>query len=170
MSDLFRPARRPSGDQRARRGIHHARWFGLWLYCAASDKWDRKNYFYPDLPQGLSNLAVLMNHSAMVGEWRSKSTVPRRTIGLTRIHLEEDAGKNTHVSDAHESRVDLNRAGVPLMEIVSEPDMRTPSEAVAYLRMLRLIMLYLEVSDCTWRRGHCAATSTCGRRPRGSQS
>ena len=130
-------------------------------------KFDRKNYFYPDQPKNyqISQFDVPVCQGGGVeivveGE--------RRHIRLTRIHLEEDAGKNLHVDGESYSWVDLNRAGVPLIEIVSEPDIRSPAEAADYLRMLRQIMLYLDVSDCNMEEGSLRCDCNVSIRPRGS--
>ena len=112
----------------------------------------RKNYFYPDLPKGYQisqydePLATAGSINIILKDGSSKK------IGITRIHMEEDAGKNTHNAD--ESLVDLNRSGIPLIEIVSEPDMRTPEEAVAYFKKIRTILEYLDVCDCNMEEGN----------------
>ncbi|MEI6092761.1 MAG: Asp-tRNA(Asn)/Glu-tRNA(Gln) amidotransferase subunit GatB [bacterium] len=112
----------------------------------------RKNYFYPDLPKGYQ-ISQYEEPLATFG-WINITTKDNleKKIGITRIHLEEDAGKNTHNYDG--SLVDLNRAGVPLIEIVSEPDMRTPEEAVAYFKKIRTVLQYLEVCDCNMEEGN----------------
>jgi aspartyl-tRNA(Asn)/glutamyl-tRNA(Gln) amidotransferase subunit B len=131
-------------------------------------KFDRKNYYYPDLPKNYQisqyDLPICDGgyiEFALDGELRR--------AGLVRIHLEEDAGKNTHVEDEAKSWVDLNRAGVPLLECVSRPELHTPREAGAFLRMLRLIMLYLEVSDCNMEEGSLRCDVNVSIRPRGSE-
>jgi aspartyl-tRNA(Asn)/glutamyl-tRNA(Gln) amidotransferase subunit B len=152
-----------------RTAVEYAVRVGLACGCeiAPFTKFDRKNYYYPDLPKNYQisqydlPLAKGGGIDVILGE-------TSRRIGLTRIHLEEDAGKNIHAEDRPESRVDLNRAGVPLLEIVSEPEMRTPAEAGAYLRTLRLIMLYLGVSDCNMEEGSLRCDVNCSIRPRGS--
>lgn len=109
-------------------------------------RWARKNYFYPDLPKGYQ---VSMFDQPLAVDGRIEIDTPsgRKKIRLTRIHMEEDAGKSVHDAHADHSLVDLNRTGVPLMEIVSEPDISSPTEAGAYLRALRSILQYLEVCD-----------------------
>ena len=142
---------------------------GLACGCeiASFTKWDRKNYYYPDLPKGyqISQYDLPLCGKGAV-EFYVGST--KKRTRLSRIHLEEDAGKNIHVEGQPESWVDLNRAGVPLLEIVSEPDIRTPEEAGAYMRMLRLIMLYLEISDCNMEEGSLRCDANVSIRPRGS--
>ncbi len=142
---------------------------GLACGCeiATFTKWDRKNYYYPDLPKGYQ-ISQYDLPLCGKGEVEIRVGEERRMIGLTRIHLEEDAGKNIHLEGQPESLVDLNRAGTPLMEIVSEPDLRTPEEAGAFLRTLRLTMLYLEVSDCNMEEGSLRCDANVSIRPRGS--
>ena len=130
-------------------------------------KFDRKNYYYPDLPKNYQisqyDLPLCKGGAIQVYVGEEKSVV-----GLTRIHLEEDAGKNIHAEGRPETWVDLNRAGVPLLEIVSQPDLRAPEEAGAYLKMLRLIMLYLGVSDCNMEEGSLRCDCNVSIRPKGS--
>ncbi len=116
---------------------------------------ERKHYFYPDLPKGYQ-ISQYERPFAQGGAVPLELAGERRSIPLTRIHLEEDAAKNIH-DDAITGGgtwVDLNRAGVPLIEIVSEPDLRSPEEAGAYLRSLRSILRYLEVSDADMEKGN----------------
>ncbi len=113
-------------------------------------KFDRKHYFYPDLPKGYQ----ISQYDKPIGVHGSFSFVTdgdERTVGITRVHLEEDVGKMTHAGS--HSYVDFNRAGTPLMEIVTEPDIRTPADAKAFLQELRLVMRYLGVSDADMERG-----------------
>ncbi|MGD9332448.1 MAG: Asp-tRNA(Asn)/Glu-tRNA(Gln) amidotransferase subunit GatB, partial [Desulfobacterales bacterium] len=113
----------------------------------------RKNYFYPDLPKGYQISQYerpLAEHGAI--KIATDDGTPRR-IGITRIHMEEDAGKLVHDPDRPVSRVDLNRTGVPLIEIVSEPELRSPGEAGAYLRKLRSIVRYLDICDGNLEEG-----------------
>lgn len=126
---------------------------GLATNCeiARYSKEDRKNYFYPDLPKAyqISQYDLpLCEH----GWLDIESENGTKRIGITRIHIEEDAGKLVH-DDEHGTLIDCNRCGVPLIEIVSEPDMRSGEEAVAYLRKLRAIILYTGVSDCKMQEG-----------------
>ncbi|MEI6080250.1 MAG: Asp-tRNA(Asn)/Glu-tRNA(Gln) amidotransferase subunit GatB [bacterium] len=127
----------------------------------------RKNYFYPDLPKGYQ-ISQYEEPLAVKGwvEIGLKGAAARK-IGVTRVHLEEDAGKNTHSSDG--SFVDLNRAGVPLIEIVSEPDMRTPEEAVAYFKKIKTILEYLEVSDCNMEEGNLRCDINVSIREKGQE-
>ncbi|MGE5307156.1 MAG: Asp-tRNA(Asn)/Glu-tRNA(Gln) amidotransferase GatCAB subunit B, partial [Alphaproteobacteria bacterium] len=121
---------------------------GLATHChiAASSRFARKNYFYPDLPKGYQisqyELPVCTNGYIDI-DVNGQST----RIRITRIHMEEDAGKNIHELQGDFSLVDLNRAGVPLLEIVSEPDLRTAENAGSYLRALRSMLQYLEICD-----------------------
>ncbi len=127
---------------------------GLATNCEISrnSKNDRKNYFYPDLPKSYQISQFdkpLCEHGYVEIEENSKN----KTIGITRIHIEEDAGKLNHNEFSTGSLVDLNRAGVPLIEIVSEPDMRSSKEAENYLRKIKSILEYIEVSDCKMQEG-----------------
>ncbi|KJU84153.1 glutamyl-tRNA(Gln) and/or aspartyl-tRNA(Asn) amidotransferase subunit B, partial [Candidatus Magnetobacterium bavaricum] len=112
----------------------------------------RKNYFYPDLPKGYQvsqyELPICVGGCVVI-----TTEDGEKTIGITRIHMEEDAGKNIHEGNTNHSFVDLNRAGVPLMEIVTEPDIRSPKEAAAFMRKLRGILRYLEVCDGNMEEG-----------------
>jgi len=115
-------------------------------------KFDRKNYFYPDLPKGyqISQFPLpLVEH----GHLMIPTPEGEKKIGITRIHMEEDAGKSMHADTGNVSHIDLNRSGVPLMEIVSEPDMRSADEAVAYLKQLHQLVRFLEVSDADMEKG-----------------
>jgi len=114
---------------------------------------DRKNYFYPDLPAGYQ---ISQYKQPIVGHGTITLDLPNgetRSVGITRLHLEQDAGKSLHDQSPGETYVDLNRAGVALMEIVSEPDMRTAEEAAAYLRKLRSILRYLGTCDGNMEEG-----------------
>ncbi len=118
---------------------------------------DRKNYFYPDLPQGYQISQYL---DPIVGEGEIEVDLEdgtTRTIGITRLHLEQDAGKSVHDQDPRKSLIDLNRSGVALMEIVSEPDMRTAEEAGAYLAKMRSILRYLGTCDGNMQEGSMRA-------------
>ena len=113
----------------------------------------RKNYFYPDLPKGYQ-ISQFDQPLATKGSITIESPERGRlAIGITRLHVEEDAGKSLHDRLPGRTAVDLNRAGTPLAEIVSEPDMRSPAEARAYLTTLKQILLYCEVSDCNMEEG-----------------
>lgn len=115
-------------------------------------KFDRKNYFYPDLPKGyqISQFAVPIVEGGYI-DIPTKDGEKR--IGVTRIHMEEDAGKSMHEGLEAVSHIDLNRSGVPLMEIVSEPDMRSSDEAIAYLKQLHQLIRFLEVSGADMEKG-----------------
>ncbi len=120
-------------------------------------RFDRKNYFYADLPQGYQISQFehpIVGKGAVEIELADGST---RTIGVTRLHLEQDAGKSMHDQDPTRSFIDLNRSGVALMEIVSEPDIRSPEEAGAYLRKLRTILRYLGTCDGNMEEGSMRA-------------
>jgi aspartyl-tRNA(Asn)/glutamyl-tRNA(Gln) amidotransferase subunit B len=115
-------------------------------------KWDRKHYFYPDLPKNyqISQYDLPFCVGGSIPITTSNGT---KNVRLIRIHLEEDAGKNTHSETGGDSLVDLNRAGTPLLEIVSEPDMNSPEEAGAYLETIRTMMRDLDISDCEMQEG-----------------
>src|SRR3989475_7672434 len=143
---------------------------GLALNCtiATMNRFARKNYFYPDLPKGYQisqyELPICQDGWVEIGE---NGTAKR--IRIRRAHLEEDAGKNLHTGIAGASHVDLNRAGTPLLEIVTEPDMRSPDEAVAYLKKLRDILVYLEVCDGNMEEGSLRCEPNLSLRPAGSK-
>src|SRR4051812_44614814 len=120
-------------------------------------KWDRKQYYYPDLPKGfqISQYDLPFSFDGFLEISDPKARFETKKIGIIRAHLEEDAGKSMHdeVAGLADSRIDLNRAGTPLLEIVSQPDMRSPLEAKAYLSELKLLLTYLGVSDCNMQEG-----------------
>lgn len=116
-------------------------------------KFDRKHYFYPDLPMGYQ-ITQYDEPIVLGGSVEIDLDGEKKTIGITRAHLEADAGKSTHPAGKDYSLVDLNRAGTPLLEIVSEPDMHTPAEAKAYVRELYLRMKYADVSDANLYYGN----------------
>ncbi len=120
-------------------------------------KWDRKNYYYPDLPKGyqISQYDLPFSSEGWVEIGDPKGRIEPKRIGIIRAHLEEDAGKSMHDEAAGEgdSRIDLNRTGTPLLEIVSKPDLRSPLEAKLFLSELKLILTYLGVSDCNMQEG-----------------
>jgi aspartyl-tRNA(Asn)/glutamyl-tRNA(Gln) amidotransferase subunit B len=132
----------------------------------------RKNYFYPDLPKGYQ----ISQYDKPIAEHgyidvSGPDETPKR-IGITRLHLEEDAGKSIHDGFPDSNRftyIDLNRSGVPLVEIVSEPDMRSPEEAYEYLTRLKEIILYTGVSDCNMEEGSLRCDANVSVRPRGEQ-
>lgn len=125
---------------------------GINQYC----KFDRKNYFYPDNPQNyqISQLYLPICHDGWV---EIETSAGKKKIGIHEIHMEEDAGKLVHDEWEDCSLVDYNRSGVPLIEIVSEPDMRSADEVIAYLEKLRLIIQYLGASDCKLQEGSMRA-------------
>jgi aspartyl-tRNA(Asn)/glutamyl-tRNA(Gln) amidotransferase subunit B len=135
---------------------------------AAQTKFDRKNYYYPDLPKNYQISQYDMPFSTG-GHVEMEQNGSVKTIGLTRIHLEEDAGKLIHEPARGVSYVDLNRTGTPLLEIVSEPDLRTPAQAGAYLRTLKHTIEYLEVSDCNMQEGSLRCDANVSLRPTGRQ-
>ena len=121
-----------------------------------NSKNDRKNYFYPDLPKSYQ-ISQYDKPLCVGGQVEIETSKGPKTIGITRIHIEEDAGKLNHDDLGGGSLVDLNRAGVPLIEIVSEPDIRSSEEAEQYLRKLKSILEYIEVSDCKMEEGSLRA-------------
>ena len=126
----------------------------------------RKNYFYPDLPKGYQ-ISMFEAPLAERGYVEIAVDGRARRIGLTRIHMEEDAGKLIHDEGRPVSYVDFNRTGVPLIEIVSEPDLRSPEEAAAYLKALRDILVYLEICDGNMEEGSFRCDANVSLRPRG---
>lgn len=133
------------------------------------NRFARKNYFYPDLPKGyqISQFELpICEHGCLEIEVEGQ---PTRTIGITRIHMEEDAGKLVHDDREPLSYVDLNRTGTPLLEIVSEPDLRSPEEAAAYLKKLHAIVRYLDICDGNMQEGSFRCDANISLRPRGQQ-
>ena len=129
----------------------------------------RKNYFYPDLPKGYQ---ISQYELPIVGEGAVNIELEdgsHKTIGVTRAHLEEDAGKSLHEDFHSMTGIDLNRAGTPLLEIVSEPDMRSPQEAVAYMKKIHSIVRYLEISDGNMQEGSFRCDANVSVRPKGQQ-
>jgi aspartyl-tRNA(Asn)/glutamyl-tRNA(Gln) amidotransferase subunit B len=145
----------------------------LALHCTVHEhsRFARKNYFYPDLPKGyqISQYELPL----ATGGWiEVEHDGKKKRIGITRLHVEEDAAKNLHEGfsqSATKAYIDYNRCGTPLCEIVSEPDMRAPEEAYAYLTTLRQILLYTGVSDCNMEEGSLRCDANVSVRPRGSQ-
>jgi aspartyl-tRNA(Asn)/glutamyl-tRNA(Gln) amidotransferase subunit B len=130
-------------------------------------KFDRKNYFYPDLPKGYQ----ISQYDKPIGEHgyiEIDVNGERKRIGITRVHLEEDAGKSMHAPDGSHTLVDYNRTGVPLIEIVSEPDIRSPEEARLYLEALKSIMQYCDISDCRMEEGSLRCDANISLRPVGA--
>jgi aspartyl-tRNA(Asn)/glutamyl-tRNA(Gln) amidotransferase subunit B len=131
----------------------------------------RKNYFYPDLPKGYQ-ISQYDKPLAELGWIEVPSHAGKKKIGITRVHMEEDAGKSLHegFADSEEkTAIDLNRTGVPLVEIVSEPDIATPDEAYEYLTRLKEIILYTGVSDCNMEEGSLRCDANVSVRPRGQK-
>ncbi|MBQ7584811.1 MAG: Asp-tRNA(Asn)/Glu-tRNA(Gln) amidotransferase subunit GatB, partial [Desulfovibrionaceae bacterium] len=160
------PGSLPVPNQQA---IHYATLVGLATNCNINQRsvFARKNYFYPDLPAGyqISQFDLpLCEHGHLMIQVGGQS----KKIGITRIHMENDAGKNIHSANENISYVDLNRAGTPLVEIVSEPDLRSPEEAVAYLKMLYGIVTYLGVCDGNMEEGSFRCDANVSIRPKGS--
>jgi len=153
-----------------RKVVEHTIRTGLATHCtiARRSRWARKNYFYPDLPKGyqISQYELPLCTGGHVDVGVDDAS---KRVRLTRIHMEEDAGKNIHDARGDHSLVDLNRAGVPLMEIVSEPDMRSPDEAGDYLRTLRSILEYLEVCDGNMEEGSFRCDANVSLRPEGDE-
>ncbi len=143
---------------------------GLALHCTinAKNRFARKNYFYPDLPKGYQ----ISQYESPICEngWIEISVGNgAKKIRIKRAHLEEDAGKNVHETGTSGSRVDLNRAGTPLLEIVTEPDMRSADEVVAYLKMLRDVLVYLDVCDGNMEEGSLRCEPNLSLRPVGTK-
>src|SRR5579862_1890661 len=131
----------------------------------------RKNYFYPDLPKGYQ-ISQYDKPVAEHGFIEINSSRAKKRIGITRLHMEEDAGKSLHEGfpeAAEKTAIDLNRTGVPLIEIVSEPDISTPDEAYEYLTRLKEIILYTGVSDCNMEEGSLRCDANVSVRPRGQK-
>lgn len=143
---------------------------GLALNCAVqSNRFARKNYFYPDLPKGYQ-ISQYETPICEKGWIEIKAAGAAKRIRINRAHLEEDAGKNMHDGGTGGSRVDLNRAGTPLLEIVTEPDMQSADEVVAYLKTLRDILIYLDVCDGNMEEGSLRCEPNLSLRPVGQQS
>ncbi len=126
----------------------------------------RKNYFYPDLPKGYQ-ISQMELPIVGVGALDIETENGTKTIGITRAHLEEDAGKSLHEDFHGQTGIDLNRAGTPLLEIVSEPDLRSPAEAVAYLRKLHSLVRYIEICDGNMQEGSFRCDANVSVRPVG---
>lgn len=168
LVDLAYPGVLPVLNARA---VQMAVKFGLAVGATVARRsvFARKNYFYPDLPKGYQisqyelpvvargSLNVMLDDGAI------------KTVGITRAHLEEDAGKSLHEGLAHASGIDLNRAGTPLLEIVSEPDMRSAKEAVAYMKKIHTLVRYLEICDGNMQEGSFRCDANVSVRPRGQE-
>jgi len=151
-----------------KRAVEFAIMLGLATNCEIRrfNRFARKHYFYPDLPKGyqISQFDEPICERGHVDFYMEET---KRTVGLKRIHMEEDAGKNIHDSRTNSSLVDLNRAGVPLLEIVSEPEIRSPAEAAAYLRSIRQLVRYLGISDGNMEEGSLRCDANISLRPVG---
>ena len=165
------PGVMPAPNREAIRKIVTA---GLMCSCdiQRKSKFDRKSYFYPDMPKNYQltqyDMPFCLHGKVHIsGTGFSGEELPDKDIRLTRIHLEEDVAKLTHFGT--HSGVDFNRAGVPLMEIVSEPDMRSPDEAYAYLTSLKQIIQYADISDCDMEKGQMRCDVNISIRERGSE-
>jgi aspartyl-tRNA(Asn)/glutamyl-tRNA(Gln) amidotransferase subunit B len=168
LVDLAYPGVLPVLNARA---VQMAVKFGLAVDATVARRsvFARKNYFYPDLPKGYQisqyelpvvargSLKIVLDDGAI------------KTVGITRAHLEEDAGKSLHEGLANASGIDLNRAGTPLLEIVSEPDMRSAKEAVAYMKKIHTLVRYLEICDGNMQEGSFRCDANVSVRPRGQE-
>jgi aspartyl-tRNA(Asn)/glutamyl-tRNA(Gln) amidotransferase subunit B len=168
LVDLAYPGVLPVLNARA---VQMAVKFGLAVDATVARRsvFARKNYFYPDLPKGYQisqyelpvvargSLQIMLDDGAI------------KTVGITRAHLEEDAGKSLHEGLANASGIDLNRAGTPLLEIVSEPDMRSAKEAVAYMKKIHTLVRYLEICDGNMQEGSFRCDANVSVRPRGQE-
>jgi len=165
--DLAMPGMLPVLNEKA---VCYAVKFGLGIGACIGKRsvFDRKNYFYPDLPKGYQ---ISQFESPIVGQGSFEILLDdgnTRTIGITRAHLEEDAGKSLHEDFHGQTGIDLNRAGTPLLEIVSEPDLRNAAEAVAYLKALHSLVTYLGISDGNMAEGSMRCDVNISLRPVGA--
>jgi aspartyl-tRNA(Asn)/glutamyl-tRNA(Gln) amidotransferase subunit B len=158
-----------------RKAVEFATLAAMVLKCRINETsiFARKNYFYPDLPKGyqISQYDKPLAEHGFI-DVPSGGTGDKKKIGITRVHLEEDAGKSLHEGfpdAAEKTAIDLNRTGVPLIEIVSEPDIATPDEAYEYLTRLKEIILYTGVSDCNMEEGSLRCDANVSVRPRGQK-
>lgn len=158
-----------------RRVVEFAIKAGLALNCTINkySKFDRKNYYYPDLPKNFQTSQYDLP-IAEHGYVDIETEKGKKRIRITRIHMEEDAGKLVHsgdtIKDSDTSNVDYNRTGVPLIEIVSEPDMTSPQEARAYMEKIKAILEYIDVSNCRMEQGNLRADLNISLRPSGSST
>jgi aspartyl-tRNA(Asn)/glutamyl-tRNA(Gln) amidotransferase subunit B len=150
--------------------VNKAVTFGLAVDAHINQRnvFDRKNYFYPDLPKGyqISQLDL-----PIVGEGKIDIGIEGevKTIGITRAHLEEDAGKSVHDMFDNDTAIDLNRAGTPLLEIVSDPDMRSAKEAVAYAKKIHALVQYIDICDGNMAEGSFRCDANDSIRPMGQE-
>lgn len=154
-----------------KQAIHFATLVGLATNCTINSRsvFARKNYFYPDLPAGYQ-ISQFELPICEYGHLDIEADGITKRVGITRIHMENDAGKNIHAQGENVSYVDLNRAGTPLVEIVSEPDMRSAAEAVAYLKALYAIVTYLGVCDGNMEEGSFRCDANVSLRPVGAEA
>ena len=151
--------------------VYMAAMFGMAVNATVAECsiFARKNYFYPDLPKGYQ---ISQYEKPIVEHGKLEITLNdggRKTIGITRAHLEEDAGKSLHEEFTEYTGIDLNRAGTPLIEIVSEPDMRSAQEAIAYMRKIHSIVRYLGISNGNMQEGSFRCDANVSIRPKGQQ-
>src|SRR5438874_3113834 len=156
-----------------RKAVEYAARAAMALNCTIRETsvFARKNYFYPDLPKGYQ-ISQYDKPLAEHGFIEIETSSGKKRIGITRVHLEEDAGKSLHdgfVGAGETTAIDLNRSGVPLIEIVSEPDIATPDEAYEYLTRLKEIILYTGVSDVNMEEGSLRCDANVSVRPRGEK-
>ena len=157
----------------SRQAVELAMGAALALRCRINtySRFARKNYFYPDLPKGYQ-ISQYDEPLAERGYMEIAAGREKKRVGVTRVHMEDDAGKSIHDGFADSDRftyVDLNRSGTPLIEIVSEPDMRSPDEAYAYLTELKQVMQYIGVSECDMEKGQLRCDANVSVRPRGAE-
>jgi aspartyl-tRNA(Asn)/glutamyl-tRNA(Gln) amidotransferase subunit B len=168
LVDLAYPGVLPVLNARA---VQMAVKFGLAIDAAVArySVFARKNYFYPDLPKGyqISQYELPIVARGSLNVMMEDGSV--KTVGITRAHLEEDAGKSLHEGLANATGIDLNRAGTPLLEIVSEPDMRSAKEAVAYMKKIHTLVRYLEICDGNMQEGSFRCDANVSVRPRGQE-
>ncbi|CAM3583648.1 Asp-tRNA(Asn)/Glu-tRNA(Gln) amidotransferase subunit GatB [Hydrogenibacillus schlegelii] len=154
-----------------RQAVEYAMKAALALNCEIAEvcKFDRKNYFYPDLPKAYQ-ISQYDQPLAKNGWVDIEVGGRKKRVGIARLHLEEDAGKSFHAEGGHHTLVDFNRVGVPLIEIVTEPDLRSPEEARIFLETLRLILLYTGVSDVKMEEGSLRCDANISLRPVGADA
>jgi aspartyl-tRNA(Asn)/glutamyl-tRNA(Gln) amidotransferase subunit B len=168
LVDLAYPGVLPVLNARA---VQMAVKFGLAIDATVARRsvFARKNYFYPDLPKGyqISQYELPVVARGTLNVMLDDGSV--KSVGITRAHLEEDAGKSLHEGLAHATGIDLNRAGTPLLEIVSEPDMRSAKEAVAYMKKIHTLVRYLEICDGNMQEGSFRCDANVSVRPKGQE-
>ncbi len=160
--------------------VEYALRLGLATHCSISPRsvFARKHYFYPDLPKGyqISQYDTPICYDGYVNifpeddDSETSTEKASRRVGLTRIHMEEDAGKSIHAPTADTTRLDFNRCGVPLLELVTEPDLRSPHEAYLFLQRLRQLVRYLDISDGNMEEGSLRCDANVSVRPRGREA